>query len=306
MPVCRESSEQLTLLWRIADQISGMNSQIAKNELCGALSSRLSTAPLLAPEELGPNDVYVPAGWARLGPYTVPPGPVPERVWVDGFIIRRDPVTHAEFLIFLNDLVARGLEEDAERHAPTERSARPEEPGRRCYGRSVSGTYHLAPDAEGDVWSPRWPVFLVDWFAARAYARWEAERTGRPWQLPLEAWWEKAARGADGRIYPWGDRAETSFACLRGWRPGRMLPVAVDQCGADVSVYGVRGLAGNVRDWCADAANPRTATENDPLTERVVKGSAFFFNLLPSSMRLTLNAGNRGDTVGFRLARPFG
>lgn len=268
-----------------------------------------ATAPLPIrlprPAELGPNDVHVPAGWARLGPYTVPPGPAPDRVWVEAFVIRRDPVTQGEFLDFLNDLVRRGLEEDAVRHAPAERAARPDQPGRPCYGRDAQGRFHLVPDAEGDVWDLRWPVFLVDWFAARAYARWEAERTGLPWQLPTEAMWEKAARGVDGRLFPWGDRAETSFACLRGWRPGRLLPVPVDQVGADVSVYGVRGLAGNVRDWCLDAASPKTAAENDPLTERVVKGSAFFFNLLPLSTRLTLNAGNRGDTVGFRIARPL-
>ena len=257
------------------------------------------------PRALGSGDVYVPPGWARLGPYGAPGGTLPDRVWVEGFVIRRDPVTHGEFLAFLNDLVARGLDEDACRYAPAERASRPEEVGRPCYQRAADGTFQLAPDAEGDIWSPRWPVFLIDWFAARAYARWEADRTGQAWQLPKETWWEKAARGVDGRLYPWGDRPEGSFACVRGWRPGRMLPVNVDQIGDDVSVYGVRGMAGNVRDWCVDPANPNVATENDPLTERVVKGGAFFFNLLPASTRLTLNAGNRGDTIGFRIARPF-
>src|SRR5262249_37019470 len=49
------------------------------------------------------------------------------------------------------------------------------------------------------------PVVNVSWHNAIAYAAWLAKVTGQPWRLPTEAEWEKAARGTDGRIYPWGD-----------------------------------------------------------------------------------------------------
>lgn len=249
------------------------------------------------PGELGPDDVLVPAGWARLGPRE-------DRTWVPGFVIRRHPVTHREYLAFLNDLVATGRADEAERRAPRERSARPDQPGPVCYGRDATGRYHLVADADGDVWDPEWPAFFVDWFGARAYAAWEAARTGQAWDLPLEAWWEKAARGADGRRYPWGDRPEVGFAAVRGSREGRPLPARVGDFPTDESPFGVRGLAGNVREWCRDVYDPRATPATEALTERVLRGSAFFFGLLEAHVRLPLAAGGRGDTIGFRLARP--
>ena len=94
---------------------------------------------------------------------------------------------------------------------------------------------------------------MVDWAGAAAYARHEAERTGLPWQLPPELAWEKAARGVDGRRFPWGDAFDPSWACMKDSHRGQPKPVAVDAIEADVSVYGIRGLCGNIKDWCADA-----------------------------------------------------
>jgi len=253
--------------------------------------------PLPRPGELGPDDVLVPAGWARLGPRE-------ERTWVSAFVMRRHPVTHADYLSFLNDLVARGDVAEAERRAPRERSTRPDQPGPICYGRDGDGRFLLVPDAEGDVWDPDWPAFFVDWFGARAYAAWEAQRTGAPWDLPRESWWEKAARGVDGRRFPWGDRPEVGFAAVRGSREGRPLPARVAEVATDQSPYGVHGLAGNVREWCLDVYDPRVSAASEALTERVLRGSAFFFGLLDAHVRLPLAAGSRGDTIGFRLARP--
>ena len=87
----------------------------------------------------------------------------------------------------------------------------PNHRGTLMYGRSETGGFVLKPDAEGDLWSPDWPVWLVDWHAACAYAEWMAQRTGQPWRLPVEMEWEKAGRGVDGRFFPWGDAHDPSW-----------------------------------------------------------------------------------------------
>ena len=87
------------------------------------------------------------------------------------------------------------------------------------------------------------PVMGVTWYDARAYCEWLSEQSGRQYGLPSEAQWEKAARGTDGRIYPWGDEWDPS-RCNYG--SGQTTPV--DAYPAQ-TVYGCYDMVGNVREW---------------------------------------------------------
>ena len=276
---------------------------------------------LPAPGELGPEDCYVPAGWCLLGGDTMARGSLPRlRCWVDGHVFRRFPVTNRAYLVFLDDLVARGRTEEALRHAPRERGGTVGELGAIIYG--FDGTrFSLRPDADGDLWEPEWPVFMVDWSCAAAYAAWEAERSGLPWQLPGELAWEKAARGVDGRWYPWGDAFDPSWSCMKESHPQHRSPAPVDSFPVDTSPYGVRGMAGNACDWCADVFAPEgpaldgsrvlasvPSTEPGGVVSRALRGGGWY-NDAPSGRSAARSndvPGVRNSRQGFRIARPAG
>ncbi len=102
-----------------------------------------------------------------------------------------------------------------------------------------------------------YPLVGVNWFEAVAYCRWLSAQTGHEFRLPSEAEWEKAARGPDGRIWPWGNAwedgrcnsAKGGFSAFGRIFTGRTTPV--DQYSNGASLYGVFDMAGNVREWCA-------------------------------------------------------
>ena len=207
--------------------------------------------PLLSADEIGDGWIYVPPGPCTVGEEgaavdSLEPG---ER-WVQGFLIAQSPVTVAQYAEFLTAIAARdpeeawarvprrelGLEGDAERYW-----ARPE----------ADAPYVLpAADGDGDSWPPSLPVISVSWRDADAYAAWMAERTGLACCLPSEVWWEKAARGVDGRPFPWGEVPDAALCKIRPSRQGRPQPEEVGAFPADVSPYGVRDVAGGVTEWC--------------------------------------------------------
>jgi formylglycine-generating enzyme required for sulfatase activity len=103
---------------------------------------------------------------------------------------------------------------------------------------------------------PDWPVVHVDWASARRFCRWLAARDELPWRLPDELEWEKAARGVDGRLFPWGDWLDPSWCWIRDSHPQTSSLAITNDHPIDRSPYGVLGMVGNSMDWCANAFVP--------------------------------------------------
>ncbi len=143
-----------------------------------------------------------------------------------------------------------------------------------------------------------WPVVGVSWDDALQYCRFVGKR------LPLEAEWEKAARGGTGQNFPWSGSFSPGFTVTR--ESGKRHPDPVANAGRDVSPFGVKHMAGNVREWVEDAYRPYSSTRSSTL--RVVRGGSWATDQTAS------RAYARGSSapnlawpdVGFRCARTVG
>lgn len=260
---------------------------------------------LLQAGELPAHAVYVPGGWSRFGgdPEAITSAPTGTRL-VPGFVMTRFPVTNAEYLGFLNDLAARGDVEAALRLAPRGSPQPSGEPGALLV-RWERGRFTLGVDAEGHRWEPDVPVVMVDSAGARAYAAWRAERDGLPWRLPREDEWERAARGADGRVFPWGDHLDPTWARFRkSYQPGEpFVPRPIGLHPEDESPFGSRDLAGGVRDWCENVWGGDAAGNQD---WPALRGGAWMGHatLSRAASRSLSNPAARGSMMGFRLVYP--
>jgi len=128
---------------------------------------------------------------------------------------------------------------------------------------------------------PSQPVVGICWFEARAYALWLAAQTERPFRLPTEAEWERAARGAEGRAYPYGDALDPVRCNVRASRVRRPTPIGVYPGGA--SPEGITDLTGNVLEWTSsavraypyDAEDGRELQDTAPDVQRVLRGGSW-------------------------------
>ena len=152
------------------------------------------------------------------------------------------------------------------------------------------------------------PVTNVTWNDAQTFCAWASEVTGRPVQLPTEAQWEKAARGTDGRIYPWGDAFNPALANTAEGGPGSTT--AVGRYRSSDSPYGCADMAGNVWEWTSSlyrdypyrAGDGHEDAANDS-EYRIVRGGSwdYYQRVARCAYRRRLFPNYRNFDLGFRV-----
>lgn len=252
----------------------------ATTEATTAATAEATTAATAeaAQASISEDMVTIPAGSFTMGKDGSKPknGPA-HKVELPAYEIDRFEVTNDDFAAFVQ---ATGYKTYAEQHS--------------------SKNWKDAAEGKGNH-----PVVYVTWDDAKAFCEWAGKR------LPSEAEWEKAARGDDGRIYPWGN----NFVAENGnfYEGGIRGTTAVGSFHAGASSYGVEDMAGNVREWTADdfVAYPGAAANADPFfgKENKVNRGGGWFDGEDGELVTTYNrnAGPPGtsanDDIGFRCAR---
>ncbi len=244
----------------------------------------------------------------------------PQRpVKLKAYAIDRHEVTNAQYRRFLADVQAQGDTAWAHPAQPKGKNHTPrywQDFNPRLRDAEFAALVHFNPMTftQDDA-----PVVGVDWFDAWAYAKWAGKR------LPTEAEWELAARGTDGRRWPWGDDwawgrcnivGEKSGADIRlpgKEKDGWIYPAPVGRFPEGRSPFGCDDMAGNAAEWVADWYAPdaySTGAPENPAgpaagTERVVRGGSS--QNYPSQTRCAGRAHREPEfrtfTLGFRCAK---
>ncbi|NBD35365.1 MAG: SUMF1/EgtB/PvdO family nonheme iron enzyme [Chloroflexi bacterium] len=254
---------------------------------------------LLAPYyKFEPEMIHIPAGEFLMGsdPVQDPHAREEEQpqhpVYLPDYAMAKTAVTNAQYAVFLC----------ATHHAPPQ------------HWRWLRWSHRWAPPRRR-----HYPAVYVTWYDARAYCQWLREITGKLYRLPTEAEWEKAARGAEGQIYPWGNAWDANRCNIQGEAEAKdTRPVHAHPQGA--SPYGLLDMVGNIWEWTSSLwgieLDPPTYTyPYDPLDgrenpianhyiRRVLRGVSFY-NRCPMARcaaRYRYSPRNRFDSVGFRVA----
>lgn len=216
-------------------------------------------------QDFEPEIAYIPAGSFAMGADDGPPAEAPAHtVELTAYGIGVYPVTNGQYDRFVRDT-------------------------RRAAGHDLLWDGNRPPAGKLSH-----PVTGVTWYDALDYCRWLAQTTGRRYTLPTEAQWEKAARGPDGRRYPWGD----------DWLPDRCHtgdePAPVDACPAQ-SVYGCHDLVGNAREWTLSlwGRHPRAP---DPAYTYPWRDDRRNDPAEPATTRRVYRGGRAADPAGYRCS----
>jgi formylglycine-generating enzyme required for sulfatase activity len=226
------------------------------------------------------------------------------KVYLDEYWIGKYPVTVAQFTAFTN---ATGYKTAAEKQG---------------FGRVWTGSKW--EDVKGACWRQpggpgkgvenkrEHPVTQVCWEDAAAFCQWAANASGQLLRLPSEAEWEKAARGADGRIYPWGNEAPDAGRCNFNLNVKDTTLVGKYSPQGD-SPYGCADMAGNVWDWVNDWYDggyyKNSPGKNPPGpasgSSKVLRGGAWLnnWNRVRSAFRHDVDPTLMFNNYGFRCVR---
>ncbi|MGB0591141.1 MAG: bifunctional serine/threonine-protein kinase/formylglycine-generating enzyme family protein [Myxococcota bacterium] len=249
-----------------------------------------------------PSSAQIPEGWVYIdgGAFRVGLEPSGKQVNLPPFAIMTYPVTCEQYLEFLNDIRLESPQL-ASSHAP-----RIHEDAPSYFEQDESGHYSLPEkDPEGDTWHPNWPIILVNYADCLAYAAWRGAKDGHQYRLPTSMEWQKAARGVDGRTYPWGYHFDATFCCMRDSAEGRAMPTPVGEFEVDTSPYGVRDMAGNVVEWTSTPSQKASqpAGQSEVMTQ-ILEGSAYNSASFVCSLDFGMSSPVtfRHGHYGFRLA----
>jgi formylglycine-generating enzyme required for sulfatase activity len=230
--------------------------------------------------------VLIPGGRTRIGGRPPARDPLaPETVDVGAFCMAQHEVTVAEYLAYLRDVAKSKSPQAAAERAPNDNRWRVYQDGR--------VTTKVPLDH---------PVKRGEFALAEQYAAWRAEAGRAPIRLPTEHEWERAARGADGRPFPWGFAMDWT-RCASGKNPAHGTSIsrmAVGSVAGDVSPFGVVDLAGNVKEFCTGwmSRNP---------DKRPTRGGAYSYTSVDrflTASRYGYSATGTGKT-GIRLVRDW-
>lgn len=182
---------------------------------------------------------------------------VPQReVYMSAYLIDKSPITNAEYKKFIESGGYKQRDFWSDAGWDYVQQVKPLD----------SDGVHSAMDSEDDC-----PVVNVSWYEAEAFAKYAGKR------LPTEAEWEKAARGTDGRIYPWGN--EFDKAKLNCAESKIEKPTPVTKFPDGISGYGCFDMAGNVWEWTADWFDSQyysSAPDRDPQGPVKAEDKPFF------------------------------